>query len=239
MDCEYSILIVGAAILVVPATQDQTAYDDLVNSLLFAQLVANKQMEKDQSTPWYDCYMQFLDDFWPRDIKGREDWRIDADSHESFVDWIVPTISKASPAAGQDIDRVLTRLVNVPATHPAINLLRTHMKKVSGAQVMPVPAPAENVHLLVLMAQSPTTFASVFVELKTHQALSLNPLAQLYSVEDIQGPVTLRYARANLSQVSYGFVRDEVALKVKERIAENVATFDMNDEPGLTEEKQP
>ncbi|WP_429511213.1 hypothetical protein [Pseudomonas sp. BT76 TE3572] len=68
------------------------------------------------------------------------------------------------------------------------------------------------------------------MELKTDQGLDSNPLAQRYQAKDIRGSVCMRYAGANLSETLYSPVRDAIALKVKDRLEDNVAMLTLTDE---------
>ncbi|WKV97075.1 hypothetical protein PYV50_26520 [Pseudomonas sp. H22_DOA] len=43
---EYLTMVVGNSIVLVPEVEGAAAYDDLINSILLAQLVANKKIEK-------------------------------------------------------------------------------------------------------------------------------------------------------------------------------------------------
>ncbi|UQS12620.1 hypothetical protein [Pseudomonas sp. HS6] len=225
----YTVLMVGAAVLIVPETDDVTIYDDVINTVLYAQLVANKQTEKEPDTLWYDVYSDIIDGFWFRYEKSREDRTLAPDSDVCAVDWVVAAMSKVNADEGQAIAEVMARLEKISDTTPAIKMLRTHVQKVSEHVVMPVPAPAEDVHMMVIVAQSPTSFRSVYFELKTDQALGPSPLFQRYRAEDVKGAVTLRAFRANLVESQYVPVRHELALKIKSRIKDNVAVLEKGD----------
>lgn len=66
MSCEYSVLIVGACVVIIPAADGAAHYKDLVDSVLLAQLIANKKLEKAPDVDWYNAYVEFLDDYWLR-----------------------------------------------------------------------------------------------------------------------------------------------------------------------------
>lgn len=228
MRCEYSVLIVGAAVLIVPESKGLTPYDDVVNTVLYAQLVANKKTELEPGVSWYDTYMKVLDGIWTWPVKAREDLNLPPESVESAVQWAAAAMSKVGADEGHVTADVLARIVNESDINPATNLLRSHMQKVSAEQSSGMPAPAMDVRLLVIVASAPTSFSSVCIELKTHQLLSSNPLAHLYLGEDVQGLISRRYVRARLSEAVYAPVRDQIALKVKDRIETNVARLTLH-----------
>ncbi|MGL6243973.1 hypothetical protein [Pseudomonas sp.] len=230
MRCDYSILIVGAAVLIVPKSEDLTAYDDVVNTVLYAQLAANKKTELEPGASWYDTYMKVLDGIWIWRSKAREDLILPPESVESAVQWAVAAMSKVGADEGHVTAEVLSQMVNESDISPAANLLRSHMQKMSAEQSTELPAPAMAIRLLVIVAPTPTSFSSVCIELKTHQLLSSNPLAHLYWGEDVQGIISRRYVQAHLSEKVYAPVRDQIALKVKDRIGTNVAMLTLPDD---------
>ncbi|MFS2096048.1 hypothetical protein ACCC96_23875 [Pseudomonas sp. Pseusp11] len=230
MRCDYSVLIVGAAVLIVPESEDLTAYDDVVNTVLYAQLAANKKTELEPGVSWYDTYMKVLDGIWMWRGKAREDLSLPPESVESAVQWVAAAMSKVGADEGHVTAEVLSQIVNESDINPAANLLRSHMQKVSEEQSTEVSAPAMDVRLLVIVAPTPTSFSSVCIELKTRQLLSSSPLAHLYWGEDVQGIISCRYVRANLSETVYAPVRDQIALKVKDRIETNVAMLTVRDD---------
>ncbi len=230
MECSYSILIVGAAILLVPVSEDHAGYDDVVNTVLLAQLVANKRAEKTPDVNWYDVYSQVLDDFWLRHLKAREDQLLAPGSCSSIAQSLVALMSRMNIEQGQLTAKALSRLAGVSPVHPAINLLRTHMQKPSSAQLSQTCAPVNKQQLLVMVAQTPLSFSSVYLSIETEQSLSPDPLALLYQAENGQGVLTLRYAQAHLSEILYDLARETVSGKVKDRIAANVALLVLDDE---------
>ncbi|MHC8390003.1 hypothetical protein ACYZTM_18625 [Pseudomonas sp. MDT2-39-1] len=236
MRCDYSVLFVGAAVLIVPESEDLATYDDVVNTVLYAQLAANKKTELESGVSWYDTYMKVLDGIWMWPVKAREDLSLPPASVESAVQWAAAAMSRVGADEGHVTAEVLSRIANESDIDPAANLLRSHMQKVSKEQSSEVPAPAMDIRLLVIVAPTPTSFSSVCIELKTNQLLSSNPLAHLYFGEDVQGIISRRYVRAKLSEAVYAPVRDQIALKVKDRIGTNVAKLTLHDDACSTTE---
>jgi hypothetical protein len=236
MISDYSVLVVGAAVLIVPESEDLTPYDGVVNTVLYAQLVANKKTELEPGVSWYDTYMKVLDGIWLMPVKLRDDLNLPLESVESAVQWATAAMSRAGADEGHVTADVLSRIVNESDINPATNLLRSHMQKISGDQSIEVQVPAMDVRLLLIVAPTPTSFSSVCIELKTHKLLSPNPLAHLYWGEDVQGLISRRYVRADLSDAGYASVGDQIALKVKDRIGTNVAKLTLRDDACSTTE---
>ena len=235
MNYEYSVLIVGACVVIVPAVEGATHYKDLVDSVLLAQLIANKKIEKAPDVDWYNAYVEFLDNYWLRHTRARQEWPIAQDRVESVSDWVIAATSQNAVNKGGATAAILQRLARLPGNEPAMDLLRGHMQKISTDESGDVLAPAKSVRLLVVIAQTPTSLTSVYIELKTHQTISANPLAQQHLVEDVQGSVCMRYAGANLSGTLYAPVRDAIALKVKEKYQDNVAMLTLSDDASAME----
>ncbi|MFZ3280055.1 hypothetical protein [Pseudomonas sp.] len=231
MERDYSVLIVGAAIVLVPESEDLAAYDDVVNSVLLAQLVANKQAAKDPQINWYDVYAHVLDDFWLRYIKAREDQYLSPGSDSSMLQSLVAVMSRMGVEQGQLTAQTLSRLAGISPVHPAINLLRTHMHRPTTAPMSAEAAAVNTRHLLVMVAATPASFSSVYLSFETEQDLSPNPLTFLHQAENGHGLLTLRYAQANLSELLYDLARETVSGKVKDRIAANVALLAQDDPP--------
>ncbi|HEX4551318.1 hypothetical protein [Pseudomonas sp.] len=229
MDFDGSVLVVGAALIVLPGAASAQGYDDLVDSVLLGQLVANKRSETVAGINWYDTYVSVLDDFWFRGEKSRTQVTIAPDSIESLADWVIAAMPEDSRSEVDRAAAILRRLAAVSDSDPAMHLLRSHMHKravagqVDKAGSLLAQEQAQAVHMLVIVAHSPTSAASMYLEFKSTGHAALNPLSQLFNAQAIQGPVCLRYARSRLFESHYSLVRETVALKVQDRIADNVA----------------
>lgn len=229
MDCDYLVSVVGAAIVIAPESDGLVAHDDLINSVLLAQLVANKEVKKKPEVNWYNTYVKVLDDFWLRQTKAREERLITENCGESAIEWVAAAMSKGASGEGQAAAATLARVASVSGTEPAMSLLRSHVQKTPADESTEVPAPAKVVRLLVILARTPTSVTSVYLEFKTRQEISPNPLAQLFQAEDVQGTISMRYARVYLSETLYGPARDAIALKVREKLNGNVAMLRLTD----------
>lgn len=239
MSCDYSVSVVGRAIVIVPESDGLAAHDDLVNSVLLAQLVANKKVEKDPKADWYNAYVEVLDDFWLRQTKAREERLITENSVESAIEWVIAAISKGDSGEGQATAATLARVASVSGADPGMSLLRSHMQKVSVDESTEVTAPTKAVRLLVILARAPTAITSMYLEFKTSLEINPNPLTQLYRAEDVPGVVSMRYARANLSEVLYGPAREAVAFKIREKREGQVMMLRLTDDaPDLIESQK-
>ncbi|KAA0986573.1 hypothetical protein FQ192_23345 [Pseudomonas sp. ANT_J12] len=229
MDYKFSFLVVGSALVIIPGADKSVVGTDMLNSVLLAQLVANKEVEKHPQRNWYDAYLQVLDDFWLRYAKAQQKWRITGDSAESAVDWIVGAMGKGEMSAGQLIAAALKQVAGLPGTEPAIGLLRKHLQNAIDGQREDTEAPSKNARLLVLLAQSATSLTSVYFEFQSHQAVGPNPFAQLHTALDVPGSVSMRYDQAKLAETRYSPVRDLIAQKVRDRLKDNVAVMTLSE----------
>lgn len=236
MNYDYSVSVVGAAIVIVPEPDGLAAHDDLVNSVFLAQLVANKQLEKEPAADWYDAYVSVLDDFWLRHTKAREERLITQHTGESAIDWVTAAMATGASDEGRVAAATLARVASESGAEPGMSLLRSHMQKASADKSTEVTAPPKVVRLLVILARTPTSITSVYVEFKTSLEINPNPLAQLYRAEDVPGVVSMRYARANLSEVLYGPAREAVTFKIREKREGQIVTLSLtDDDSGLIE----
>ncbi|MGE8147728.1 hypothetical protein ACQKP7_21430 [Pseudomonas frederiksbergensis] len=232
MSGKYAVLVVGVGIVLIPAVNESTRYKDLIESLLLAQLVANKKIEKVADGDWYNSYVEFLDSYWLRHSKSRMDLPVAQDSVESVGDWLSTAMSNAAADKSGNAAATLQRLTGLSGTEPALSLLRSHMQKVSPNEPL---APAKAVRLLVVVAHTPISITSVYMEFETDKVLGANPLAQPLQAADTRGSVCMRCSGANLSETLYGPVRNAIALKVRDRIEDNVATLILPDEVSINE----
>jgi hypothetical protein len=222
MNCEYSVLVVGTGVVLFPVAEAPSLYNDLINSVLLAQLAADKKIEKTPDTVWYNDYMGFLDKYWLRHSRVRQEWSIAPDNVESVGDWFIAAISKDPVKQRTAAAATLQQLTRLTGSEPALELLRRQMQRVSAYG-------SRDVRLLVVVAHTPTSVSSLYMELRTDRAIDCNPLAQRYHSEDVAGTVCMRYADANLSETLYSPVRDAIALKVRGRLNDSVATLTLQD----------
>jgi hypothetical protein len=223
MDCSYSFVVVGSALVIVSGADRLAIGTDVINSLLLAQLVANKEVERNPARNWYDACLQVLDDFWVRHSRAQNTWRPPQESSESAVDWIAAAMGDGNLSEGQTIAAAVRRVSDVPGADPAIDMLRRHLQSDHVGEVPEAVEVLRKTRLLVVLAQSPNSLTSVYLEFQSHQEIGPNPFAQLYRASDLQGSICMRYDQAKLAEVIYGPVRKAVALKVQGKLEANVA----------------
>lgn len=73
MDKEYSVFVNAAAIVLAPCALRRTEVDDLMNSVLLAQLVADKSLLRAPAVDWYATYLEVLSVAWISVAKRRKD----------------------------------------------------------------------------------------------------------------------------------------------------------------------
>lgn len=222
---EYLTMVVGNSIVLVPEVEGAAAYDDLINSILLAQLVANKKIEKKPEEIWYDAYMEVLDAYWLRPQKANQTWGFRHNAEELVPNAFTAMLTHGALGNAHRIAAVLARIAKSPDEEPALQLLRRHMQTSVEPARAKVSAAATSVRLLVIDAKSPTSITSACVEFKTRKVLSPNPFQQSYQSGDLHGLVHVHHACETLVEQLYGPVRAAIAIKVRDRLAGNVATL--------------
>lgn len=222
---EYLTMVVGNSIVAVPEVEGAAAYDDLINSILLAQLVANKKIEKKPEVIWYDAYMEVLDAYWLRPQRANQTWGFRHKAEELVPNAFTAMLTHGALGNAHTIAAVLARFAKLPDEEPALQLLRSHMQASVEPARAKVSAAATSVRLLVIDAKSPTSITSAYVEFKTRKVLSPNPFQQSYQSGDLHGLVHVHHACETLVEQLYGPVRAAIAIKVRDRLVGNVATL--------------
>ncbi|MFW9079408.1 hypothetical protein ACOI9X_09035 [Pseudomonas sp. P2757] len=228
MKNDFFLMAVGSALLIVSRAHKVQAYDDLVSSILLAQLVANKKVEKESAQDWYDSYVSVLDDFWLRSSRARRDVQVNAGITQTPLQWLASLENVATLVKGQVFAEALAHAAGINCTESAMRVMHKHMEKPPKTEAPLMPRPIKDVHMLVILAPTPTTFDSVYLEFRTRQETSFTPWARFQS-EDVEGSVCIRTARANLSETLYQPVRDAIAMKIRDKIDGNVVHLTMED----------
>lgn len=226
MKDDFFLIAVGSALLIVSKAHKVHAYDDLVSSVLLAQLVANKKVEKESVQDWYDSYVSVLDDFWLRSSRARRDVQVNAGVSTTPLQWLASLGAVAPLVNGPMFAEALAQAAGIASTESAMSVMHKHMEKPSVTEALPVPRSVKDVHMLVILAPTPTLFDSVYLEFRTRQETCFTPWARFQS-EDLEGPVCIRTARARLSETLYQRARDAIAMKVRDKIDGNVVHLAM------------
>jgi hypothetical protein len=215
----YNLLTVGNAVVALSNVEKILAYDDVVHSCLLAQLVANKKVESVKVESWYDTYVAVLDDFWIRNLKFRQDFSLNGLNASSALEWASAAMANSG---GEDhaLGGFLAYAAQLPCYVPAIQIWP---EQCCEDEMQGPCLPLKAVRLLAIVGQSPTSISSIYLEFKTRQALTLNPWSQRFEVDEVEGQVCVRYARANLSETLYALSREAITHKLGNRLADNVA----------------
>lgn len=230
MDDNCQVLTVGAGIVIIPGDEPLDNYADLLDSILLAQLVANKKSEKMSSVNWYDTYVSVLDDFWLRQQKSHQTWQHSGALDESALAFFNAALVNDALPETRVTATVLGKMAQMSADGPAIQRLRSFMKVPVAIEPDSTSASSHAVHLLVAVASSPTSFTSMFVEFETRRDLGRNPFQQTYQPEDIHGLVHVRHARATLAEMRYSEAREAIARKIRDKRADSVAVLCLPEE---------
>ncbi|WP_147407023.1 hypothetical protein [Pseudomonas sp. 91RF] len=233
MKDNFFLLAVGSALLIVSRQHKVQAYDDLVSSILLAQLVASKKVEKNPGQGWYDAYVSVLDDFWLRSSRARRVVQVNAGITQTPLQWLASLEAVVKLEKGQMFAEALAHAAGVTRTEPAMAVMHKHMEEPSETEPPLTPRLLKDVHMLVILAPTPTTFDSVYLEFKTNQETSFTPWAR-FQTEEVQGPVCIRTAQASLSETLYQPVRDAIAAKVRDKVNGNVVQLDTEIDPAST-----
>ena len=226
MEARFSIFTLGRGLLVIPKSTELEVYDDLVNSVMLAQLVASKKLEQDPEVDWYASYVGVLDDFWLRQFKRRQDVRVSPAWSKSLFEWMVEVMSVVVPDAPEYMNTTLRQVL--------ASTSRTELpgSVQSGCAAAVVTAPSltsatqlRRVLWLIILPQSATSFSSAFIEFKTRQQSDFDPW-QRFQADKVEGAVTLRFAQASLCEFLFQPARRAIALKVKNKLDANLRPLD-------------
>ncbi len=215
----YSLLTVGNAVVALSDIEKIAVYDDVVHSSLLAQLVANKKVESMKVESWYDAYVAVLDDFWIRNLKFRQDFSLNGLNASSALEWASAAMAN-SGSEDHALGGFLAYAAQLPCCVPAI---QTWPEERCEEEMQAPRSPLKVVRLLAIVGQSPTSISSIYLEFKTRQELARNPWSQRFEVDEVEGQVCVRYARANLSETLYALSREAITHKLGNRLADNVA----------------
>ncbi|MFU2329254.1 hypothetical protein [Pseudomonas sp. NFX98] len=225
MSKECSVFVNGAAIVLVSTGYGGAKEKDLMNSILFAQLVANKRVIKNSATNWSTEYLGVLGDFWVRNFKVRHDISLEKNQLAAPVEWAAMAMANSDEGEVRALAESLEWIARLPCSSPELNMLRSKAQPASVGDEMLDPASLKAVRLLVILAQNPPSMTCLCLEFKTRKALEGNPWTQHFRAEDVDGPVSARYFRATLSETLYELYRNAIALKVRDRLSDNVVSL--------------
>ncbi|SEC98436.1 hypothetical protein [Pseudomonas kilonensis] len=223
MDKAYSVFVNAAAIVLVPSIVRDAAVDDLMNSVLLAQLVANKNLQRIPNADWYGSYMDVLRVAWISGAKRRKDLLPKQEGTSSPLEWVAAIPLDDRPDQQQQIMAVLDRVAALPGSLPALSILRKHMQKHNEPDPPQSPSSSSPVRLLVIVAHSPVSMTGICLQFNTGKSIDANPWRQGFDGKDIDGCVSARYVRMQLSETLFAPARDVIARKVAAFVGDNIA----------------
>ncbi|MDX9666649.1 hypothetical protein QMK50_16910 [Pseudomonas sp. P5_152] len=212
MEQHYMVYAVRDAVVALPGANGLATCSDVVKSCLLAQLVANKKMQMKAAVDWYDAYLQVVDDFWIRSLKAQQHFSLGPQSGSSPLEWAAGMMTNCKDRSGQAFAAFLPHIAHLNSSVAAIGELPGNASP-----------PLQDVRLLAILALTPTSIISLYIVFQTRQVLSANPWSQAFCVEEVVGPVCIRQARANLSELLYARAREAVDLKLRDKLSDNLA----------------
>jgi len=212
MEQHYMVYGVRGAVVALPGANGFATCSDVVKSCLLAQLVANKKMQMKAAVDWYDAYLQVVDDFWMRSLKTQLHFSLGPQDGGCPLEWAAGKMANVKDRSGQAFSAFLPHIAHFNSTVVAMGELPENTSPV-----------LQEVRLLAILALTPTSIISLYIGFQTRQVLNANPWSQVFRVEEVVGPVCIRQARANLSELLYAQAREAVDLKLRDKLSDNLA----------------
>ncbi|KAA0982428.1 hypothetical protein [Pseudomonas sp. ANT_J28] len=222
-----SVFINAGAVVLLSSTLLEQERQDVLNSVLFAQLVANKKYPGfDRADGWYETYQGVLKDSWLQRSVAWDSFAVDDASKRAMVNWVENRLEATSARTIAHVMRAFNDIAHVPGNHPAIERLREQTLRPENDGDGHSPASC-NVRLQIIVARQGVLMDSLFVEFRTTKQGANYPLDYLFSTDEVQGDIDLRWFHANLSPVLYGSIREAVVRKLGGRAANNIFAVDV------------
>ncbi|MFJ7284123.1 hypothetical protein [Pseudomonas sp. NPDC099000] len=227
MDDQYSVFINAGAVVLLSSALLEQERQDVLNSVLFAQLVANKKYPGfARADGWHETYLGVLKDSWLQRSVAWDSFAVDDASKRAMVDWVETRFEAPSARTMAHVMRAFDDIAHLPGTHPAIERLREQTLRPENDRGEDSPA-SSNVRLQIIVARQGVLMDSFFVEFKTAGQGANYPLDYLFSADEVQGNIDLRWFHANLSPVLYDSIREAVVRKPGDKAANNIFAVDV------------
>lgn len=231
MNNGYSVFINAGAVVIVSPDMAGQEKSDVLDSVLFAQLVANKKYPAyTQAQIWYDEYRDVLKNGWLQKTAAWDNFTLDEQSNFNAAHWLGRRLGEyVDPTVADEVTRLLNRVAQLPGTLPDIEQLREQTCK----RKEPVP-PSETdeavgrVCLQVILARRAPLLSSISLSYETTQRAISNPLGQCLSVANVVGNLQSRCFQANLSKELYAPLRGAIVRKLGDKPTKHV--FDISDD---------
>jgi hypothetical protein len=225
MGAQYSVFVNAGAVVLLSSALLEQERQDVLNSVLFAQLVANKKYpEFTLGDGWYDTCQGVLKDSWLQRAVAWDSFGTDAESKRAMVQWVESRLEdQAGNITIAGIAGVFNDIAQLPCNHPATELLREQMSRQKNIEVSGTPAEAvSDVRLQIIVVGQGAVMSSLFIEFETNVHTLTDPLGHLFSSDNVLGNIRLRWFQANLSSVLYVSLRDAIVKKLGDKAAKNI-----------------
>ncbi|WLG95250.1 hypothetical protein [Pseudomonas sp. FP198] len=229
MDNHYSAFINAGVVVLLSRDMTGQEKSDVLESILFAQLVANKKYPAyTQAQERYDEYRDVLKNGWLQEAAAWDNFKLDEQSNLNAAHWIGRRLAGSIDLAGADeITRLLSRIAQLPDTLPAIEQLREQAcKRSEPVQFRSTGQAIGRLCLQVILARQGPLLSSVSLSYETTQPAVQNPLGQCLSVANVVGNLQSRCFQARLSQELYNPMRSAIVRKLGDKPAKHV--FDVS-----------
>ncbi|WP_458131043.1 hypothetical protein [Pseudomonas sp. R3-41] len=223
MNDRYSVFINAGAVVMLSRSMAEQEKNDVLESLLFAQLVAHKKYPGyAMVSKWYEAYREVLKNAWLQKTVAWGNFLPDEECHLTTAQWLGRRLEEfADQTAADEVICLLDRIAKLPGTLPAMKQLREHV-------VLPQAndESAARICLQVILAQPGTLLSSVYLNYETSQADISNPFGQCLSVANAVGNVQSKCFQACLSKELYEQLRGAIVQKLGDKPAKHI--FDIS-----------
>jgi hypothetical protein len=182
--------------------------NDVLDSLLFAQLVADSKAEKFEAPDiWFQNYRNELRALkWTETASRREAFEPEDTSSIVLSELIKDKLLSELPVTqAREISEMLDCIFALPETAPASLLFNEHAFK-RGGKVKGESTIAFEVSIL----EKTSTLSSLFIAFKTTNVVDSNPFSQRFAGCRVVGEVVTRFSRRHWGRTGYQSRRDAV-----------------------------
>ncbi|SDA93058.1 hypothetical protein SAMN03159443_04940 [Pseudomonas sp. NFACC15-1] len=233
MNDGYSVFInAGVVVIVSPGMAGQEK-SDVLDSVLFAQLVASKKYPAyAQAQKKYDEYRDVLKNGWLQKAAAWDNFTLDEQPNFNAAHWLGRRLGEyVDHTVADEVTRLLSRVAQLPGTLPAIEQLREQTcKRKESAPSSEADEVVGRVCLQVILARRGPLLSSVSLSYETRRQAISNPLGQGLSVANVVGNLQSRCFQANLSKGLYDPLRGAIVQKLGDKPTKHV--FDISDNVG-------
>ncbi|MCF4997294.1 hypothetical protein GIW70_09265 [Pseudomonas syringae] len=220
---EISVWIDAAAIVVMPSDMANAAADDVLQSVLLAQLVASKRKQVAPELDWHDIYANVLGDYWMSSFKSRQDLPVDLDGRASPLEWVRAALAHMPGDHEQLVRGPLQGVSLLSGDLPAIGILRKHAQATVNQELL--SGQSTTVRLMVIQIAGNGLMSSVCLQFETTRPVDANPWGQPFDTTQLCSRVSVRCFQAHLSETLYAPARAAIARKLEAVLNDNLANI--------------